>query len=630
VRKHIVANLHYLAAFLCLAFVFAFGAVNLKSDPIRHADINSWKHIGITRDSPIWSIPQTLDSVAERSSDHAPLYFVLLNIWAHITGRDLFNFRLLSLFFGMLSLAFTYRLALSSCGKGAALNAAILTASMAYFLYYSLEVRMYSLLIMLTALVACAYWRVSISTAEARGRHWLALTLASAAIINVHYFGFFVLAAIVLHHLIFAPKDRRWLQVCLAMAAAGLFFLPWLPVALHSLALRSIPDTDVLTLFEAIPAVLSPYSNGLMLPWLLVGGVFVFNYKRLGASQRYIFAIALILLGIILLANEFGDLIIARRLRYTIVLALIWNCALALALTMLPRWTWLRIPALAIWIIAGLIYSDSTDMLLYTNRLADGQEHVPPFQHLVYDPAINPRPDDFVVGVHADTPLIDIRFDFYAGKHPLGFALIHMWINEDGELETQYNDTRYPDLQSLADWDFPIWLVYNPAQTDFEGMDVYADVVQPNFQRCKRFVESENAVVDMYLAKGILCELFTDDAPLEINYDGGNHLENIATELAAGELRVSFLWAEILQNDYAFSLQVFDENGFTGVQLDAVIAGTPVHNFALDISSLPRGEYLLNLIVYGFESGKKVAGTIVESQERFQREVEIMRFSIDD
>jgi len=240
---------------LCLAFVFAFGAANLLSDPIKTADYNSWKHIGITSGSPIFTIPQTLNNVAVHSSDHAPLYFMLLNIWGQIAGRDLATLRVLSLLFALLALAFTFRLALVTGGKGAALDAVILTTFTAYFLYYSLEVRMYSLLIMLTAWVAWAYWRVSISTARARSYHWAALVIGSAAIINVHYFGFLVLTSISLYHLLFSPKDRAWMKVPLALSAAGLFFLPWLPVALSSLSARSIPDHDVLSLVEALPAI---------------------------------------------------------------------------------------------------------------------------------------------------------------------------------------------------------------------------------------------------------------------------------------------------------------------------------------------------------------------------------------
>ncbi|MDE2749028.1 MAG: glycosyltransferase family 39 protein [Chloroflexota bacterium] len=629
-RKHIVANFHRFVALVCLAFVFAVGAGNLKSDPIKTADYNSLKHIGITYERPVWNLEQTINSVATRSSDHAPLYFILLNIWGHLTGRDLATLRVLSLLFALLSLAFTFRLALSTGGRTAGLNAVLLTASLAYFLYYSLEVRMYSLLVLCCACAAWAYWRVSISTATAGRRHWAALLLASAALINTHYFGFLVLAAIGIYHLLLAPKDGRWLKVCLVMMAAGLFFLPWLPVALRSFAQRSIPDQDVLSLLEALPAILSPYSNGLLLPWLLALVMLALGFRRLNEGERYIAVIAVALLGLILLANEFADLVIARRLRYTIVLLPAWNCALAIGLRLLPKWKLLRIPAFALWIGAGLMYMNSNDMLLYTNRLADGQINAPHYQHLIYEPTIAVRERDFVVSVHADTPLQHKQFDYYTGKRPLAFALIHMWINEAGELETQHNDKRFPDLESLADWDFPIWLVYNPSQTELAAMDVYANTLLEFFQHCKRYVDAPEAVVDMVLRKGVLCDLFVAEKPLEIIYDGGNHLENIAVEVTAEVLTASFVWARIAQNEYAFSIQIFDENGPTGMQIDDVIAGAPVHSYALDLRPLPAGDYVANLIVYGFESGRSQSGLIVNSQERFQREVEVARFSIVD
>ena len=615
---------------LCLAFLFAFGAANLTSDPIKTADYNSWKHIGITAAHPIFSVAETINSVATRSSDHAPLYFILLNLWGQLAGRDLATLRLLSLLFAMLALAFSYRLALATAGDGAALDAVILTAFLAHFLYFSLEVRMYSLLPLLTVWVAWAYWRVAVSRAEARWRHWVALLIGSAAIINVHYFGFLMLAALCLYHLLFAPKERAWLKVPAVMMAAGLFFLPWLPVALSSLSARSIPDHDVLSLSQALPAILSVYSNGLILPWLLAAGLLIFRFRRLDAGQRYIAVIAFALLGILLCANEFADLIIARRLRYTIVLMLLWNCALAAGLQLLPKWKWLRVPALALWILACLLYSNSEDMLLYTNRLADGQIKVPPFQHLLYEPTIAVRQRDFAVSVHADTPLQFKQFDFYAGKLGRFFALIHLWRNEDGEVESQYNDTRYSRLEDLVDWRFPIWLVYNPAQTNFEAMPIYSESVEPHFQRCKRYVDMDDAIVDLFLAKGILCDLFTAEQPLGLVYEGGNQLENIALEATAGELRVAFLWANMVQGEYAFSIQLFDEGGPVGLQMDDVIAGEPARSYALDISALPAGDYRVNLIVYDYVTGKSQGGFFAASEQPFQREVEVARFSLLD
>ena len=161
-------------------------------------------------------------------------------------------------------------------------------------------------------------------------------------------------------------------------------------------------------------------------------------------------------------------------------------------------------------------------------------------------------------------------------------------------------------------------------------MDVYSDVLLRHFQHCKRFVDMPDAAVDMYLAKEILCELYLAERPLEIVYAGGNHLENIATEMEGDALRVSFLWAAIEQNEYAFSIQIFDQNGPTGWQIDDVIAGSPVDNYALDLSGLPAGDYVANLIVYGFESGDSQPGLIIDSQERFLREVAVTRFAIHD
>ena len=232
-KERLSDHMHHLTALACLAFVFVYGATNLLADPIKTADYNSWKHIGITSGNPIFSLSETLNSVSERSSDHAPLYFVLLNAWAQFTGRDLATLRVLSLFFAMIALAFTFRLALATGGAGAAFDAVVMTTGLAYFLYFSLEVRMYSLLPMLTAWVAWAYWRVTIASARARFFHWLALLVGAAAIINVHYFGFLVLASIGLYHLLFsqAPRlaagsvgDDRRLSVLHALAASGASF----------------------------------------------------------------------------------------------------------------------------------------------------------------------------------------------------------------------------------------------------------------------------------------------------------------------------------------------------------------------------------------------------------------------
>ncbi len=63
-------------------------------------------------------------------------------------------------------------------------------------------------------------------------------------------------------------------------------------------------------------------------------------------------------------------------------------------------------------------------------------------------------------------------------------------------------------------------------------------------------------------------------------------------------------------------------------QVDAVINGTGLDTQTLDISSLPEGEYVVKLIVYDRLSLKSQPGKIIDTNERFEREVEITKFSI--
>ena len=92
------------------------------------------------------------------------------------------------------------------------------------FVYFTYKVRMYSLLSMLVPVVAWQYWRIAQEFKRVRWWSWLTLIAGSAAIVAVHYFGVLLLAAIGTYHLLFAPKGRRWISICLAMVAAGLLF----------------------------------------------------------------------------------------------------------------------------------------------------------------------------------------------------------------------------------------------------------------------------------------------------------------------------------------------------------------------------------------------------------------------
>src|SRR5690606_14646235 len=57
---------------------------------------------------------------------------------------------------------------------------------------------------------------------------WLALLVGTLGHLYIHYFAALPLAALMLYHLLFVPKNRRWWAVVLTLGLAGLLFLPWL------------------------------------------------------------------------------------------------------------------------------------------------------------------------------------------------------------------------------------------------------------------------------------------------------------------------------------------------------------------------------------------------------------------
>ncbi len=620
-----LAIAHYAIVLLFLAFFFAFGLRVLKSEPARPADINSIKAMYNARDQPNYSINEVIGFVAHQDPSHLPLYHVALSLWMRYMGRDLFTIRLLSLFTGLLAIAFAYRLARDASGKSAALDMVWLVACLAFFNFYAHQARMYALLSLAALWVIWSYWRLVAGPAQARAP-LLSLFASCLTIIYTHYFAFFLLAAIGLYHLLFAPKTRRWLQVCLAMAGAGLLFLPWLPYTMAILSIRDVPASDALPLGESLAAFGSIYANGAPIILAMAALCLLMRIRQLSRAQFFIVVLTMLVFSLLLVANEFTALIIARRIRYTIAAGILLMLVVAIGLNLLPRWPRLRIPAMALWLLLCFVYWRSDALYLYTNQLDQRQDSVPHYQDLLYTPGIVSRGSDMILSFHSHEPLNEKKqLDYYGRKAGDWRGLIHIWHDADGGAQVQSTDARYFDLHSMAHWNFPIWLIHNPMETDLETMPAFRDAFAPQFQSCGRFLESENSTIDRYVRRAYPCELLLSEQPLGIRYDNGAELANILLEQRAGELHVSFWWSHTLANANAYSLQIFDASGFMAAQLDDVIGGDALARNRLDIAGLPAEEYTAKLIVYDFETGQSQGGILLPSETRFERDVEISR-----
>jgi mannosyltransferase len=170
-------------------------------------------------------LPQLFDALRQDGSP--PLYYLLLHVWIGWFGQGDLAVRSLSGIFGVLALPLAWRLTRQLAGRRTAQAVLLLLATSPFAVRYSSETRMYSLMILLTVLLAMAVrWLVR------RPGAWpvVAVALSTAAIALTHYWGFYLLAVVAVVALALLrryPGPMRRLLV--GMVVGGLVFLPWLP-----------------------------------------------------------------------------------------------------------------------------------------------------------------------------------------------------------------------------------------------------------------------------------------------------------------------------------------------------------------------------------------------------------------
>ena len=184
------------------------------------------------------SIP---DLIAHTARDiHPPAYYLLLHLWTRLAGVSEFALAFFSLAFGLLLIPLCYALARRLLGRPAAVWAALLVATSPYNLWYSQEVRMYTLG---AALGLAALWcalgvvagRQPAGGQSARRRYYsLGYILAAAAGLYVLYYFAFLLVVLGLSIAGWLAMRRRFRPLkiwLLAQLGVLLLYLPWLPIA---------------------------------------------------------------------------------------------------------------------------------------------------------------------------------------------------------------------------------------------------------------------------------------------------------------------------------------------------------------------------------------------------------------
>jgi hypothetical protein len=196
--------------------------------------------------------------VAHTAGDiHPPGYYVLLHSWIRLAGSSDFALAFPSLFFGVLLVALAYWLGAQVFGPRAGLLAAFLVAISPFNIWYSQEVRMYTLgaVLGIGALGAVAPLLVGPRSraSAARGRLAVYAVCSALGLWILYYFAFLLVAVnlmVGLWWLITAGRHAgwrrregwRWLGLwALAQAAVLLLYAPWIPTAWRQATQPPVP-----------------------------------------------------------------------------------------------------------------------------------------------------------------------------------------------------------------------------------------------------------------------------------------------------------------------------------------------------------------------------------------------------
>ncbi len=264
-----------------------------------------------------------LDNLSEYSQQHVPVYFVVLGLMSEILGWTPPALRMIGVWFGLLALAWVYRLGRDHFDGSAGLYGALFVAGMTLYSFYYAHIRMYPLLVMGSAMVLWFYMRAINPAKTIRWHYWVGLSLSTLLFLSTHIFSITLMACIGLYHLLVVPKNRRWWIASGVIGIGGLPLIGWLPVLLRGFqhtSTFSIVTENALTPSEIFVDMLIVYSNSII-PFLLIwSALTVYIAWRRDKSLLHWLGLAGGTGLIILLIGGLTPIIPPDRLRYTLVM----------------------------------------------------------------------------------------------------------------------------------------------------------------------------------------------------------------------------------------------------------------------------------------------------------------------
>ena len=200
---------------------------------------------------------------------HPPVYFYFLHGWMRLVGESAFAIRLLSAFFGVLTVAVLYQLGRTASGRVAGVLGALVAALVPFAIGEAQEARMYTMGLAWVSLAGWRLWRAMRSEASSGWRDWAGFCLFSSLAILTHYSTLFLLVAFAVFVVLrwgAAPRGRRFdlgLRGVLSGIGILILCLPQATIAWRQIPGYRNPNLTVPSLSEYLGRCWQAFSVGL-------------------------------------------------------------------------------------------------------------------------------------------------------------------------------------------------------------------------------------------------------------------------------------------------------------------------------------------------------------------------------
>ncbi|MDE2952073.1 MAG: glycosyltransferase family 39 protein [Chloroflexota bacterium] len=609
-----------------LLFAFGVGAHGLNADLVWNDELASLTNFGAF--DKTLALHDVFGTMKQYSPADVPIYPWIGYIWARIVGWSQFALRSLSLYAGVLMIAFLFRFASSIFDRRVAVVAPFLIASNSFVLLYFHELRAYTLFMLLFTIHLTYYWKLAYE-ARVKKFPWLAFQLSAVVMVWTSIVSVTVIAALAVFHVLFAPKGRRWAKIVCSWAFGVLFLLPFATNFVQGVGLVT-NDGLAASNSEILHAFLHLAVNASGLMWF--PSLTALGYalrKNTDSNLLRLIAIALALAGLLLLMNSLFALIAVTRIRYFLVVWILLSIIFAYGMVSLPHWKAPTGVLLLIWFVAGIQFGQSADFSTYYAGAKASVSEWPPLLQMVAGLQEKVRSQDFLVGFyesHDPNYLWQVHSagsisDYYLGAQ-LGIdgAFLHANLK-------RYRLTE--DTRDILAAHPHILLAHDPSDVPLNyarALAIVSEVLAP----CEKLVDEPTLSIRKYAHPVMGCE----HQSAAIDYENGIRLIDRAVEFDIDGQRIQALtWWEVpdaaMLNQYNVSLQIVTSDWQNIRQTDHHLYSglVPWSVIELSTANLPPDDYRLALILYNRENGSKVPGLDERSGESAGI-LPVLRFSI--